>query len=59
MGMIERFGESWFLSRGFAESQQTIEVIERPDGKRKKLPPKAKKVPFGFSRALPKKKRKK
>lgn len=59
MGMIERSGESWFLSRGFAETPQSIQVIERPDGRRKKTPPKAKKVPFGFGRALSKKKRKK
>lgn len=61
--MIEWSGENWYeRSDGYSVS---VDVIERPDGKAPKLSKKqrkrlkkAKRVPFGFARALPKQKRK-
>lgn len=58
---IEWSGENWYKrSDGYV---QTVDVIERPDGrklskKQRKRQKKAKRVPFGFARALPKQKRK-
>jgi hypothetical protein len=61
--MIEWSGENWCeRSDGYV---QTVDVIERPDGESRKLSKKqrkrqkkAKRVPFGFARALPKQQRK-
>lgn len=51
-------GENWeYVSEGYTQSIEVIEPPE-PDGPRKKgkKKRKAKKVPFGFARALPKQK---
>lgn len=49
-------GENWeYASDGYVQS---IEVIERPERRKKKRKgKKPKSVPFGFARALPKQKR--
>jgi hypothetical protein len=53
-------GEPWFVNSSHSASPERIQVIEpAATSKQKKRKAKAKKVPFGFTRELPKKKKKK
>lgn len=52
-------GETWYLTSDHAPTQRSIVVIDSVPApkKRKKGEPKPVKVPFGFARELPKKKK--
>ncbi len=55
-------GETWYLSSDHTSGHRTIQVIESPaqvSPKGKSEGCKPKKVPFGFSRALPEKPKRK
>jgi hypothetical protein len=59
--MIEWSGETWYeRSDGYAMSVDVIEHPERrkPSKRQRKRQKKAKRMPFGFARALPKQKHK-
>jgi hypothetical protein len=52
-------GETWFLRSDHTSPSRSISVIEPvPTAKKGKKSAKSKKVPFGFAREIPKKKRK-
>jgi hypothetical protein len=55
-------GEPWFVNSSDAASPERIQVIEpaaTPAKKKAKAKAKPKKVPFGFARELPKRKKRK
>lgn len=52
-------GESWYLDQRYISPQGSIQVIESvPKPASKKKAEKAEKLPFGFAREIPKKKKK-